>query len=555
MKIWKRSYLGIVALSLVVMTSIGFTYYSDLFFQIKKSITIFSDVFREVSLNYVDPVNPEKIMETGIDAMLSTLDPYTVFIDESDNQEINIITRGKYAGVGLEVGARGGNLVVIAPLDGYPAYRKGVKAGDIILQVNDHKVTDLSPEELQNQLRGEPGTHLSLTVKRYNVEQPITFNLVREVIVIHNVTYYGYINKDKTIGYILLSHFSENAGEEVKQAIKKLRETSDLKGLILDLRNNPGGLLSEAVNTLDNFVKPGVEVVRIKGRDPESNTPYYSSGNPLYLNKPLIILQNHGSASASEIVTGALQDLDRAVIVGTNSFGKGLVQVIRPLSYNTALKITTAKYYTPSGRCIQAINYTHDKNIHNGKIHIPDSLRKSFKTKNGRTVYNGNGIEPDVKLPEGNESLLEIALRQHSMYFFFANKYVSEHKNFNIKLNNDSLFHAFKDFIDRKKFTYETNTGHLLNHLRSQLKQQKLLKQAEVHLDSLQKLVNKQYNLEFEREAPEINKELYLELVSRYQDSKNQIKFELKHDRYVRQAVQILQNKRKYHRLLSYVKN
>jgi len=553
MKFWKRRYIAIIAIVLVAVTSVGYTY-SDVFFQIKKSLTIFGDVFREVSLNYVDKIDPPKLMGTAVDAVLQTLDPYTVFIDESDNQEINIITKGKYAGVGLEVGARGGNLVVIAPLDGYPAYRKGVKAGDIILSVNGQSIEELSPEELQNQLRGEAGTNLSLTIKRYGVDQPLTFDLIREEIIIHNVKYYGFADSGKTIGYILISHFSENTAEEVTEAMKNLQKQSRLGGLILDLRNNPGGLLSEAVKTVDQFVKPGLEIVRIKGREAESNTPYYSSEMPLYGSKPLVVLQNNGSASASEIVAGALQDLDRAVIIGDNSFGKGLVQVIKPLSYNTALKITTAKYYTPSGRCIQAINYNHDENVSNGASKIPDSLRRAFKTRNGRTVFDGTGIEPDVYIKEHKEKLLEIALQQHSLYFFYANEYVAKHKDFNVKQSSDSLYDSFRKFIKEKKFSLQTPAGQMIAHLREQLKDPAIEEKAKTNLNDLEQLVAIRNNEEMKREAPGIKKQLYLELVSRYKGTKGKIEAELQFDTYIRMAVKVLKNRPEYNKILA-VKN
>jgi carboxyl-terminal processing protease len=553
MKFWKRRYIAIIAIVLVAVTSVGYTY-SDVFFQIKKSLTIFGDVFREVSLNYVDKIDPQKLMGTAVDAVLQTLDPYTVFIDESDTQEINIITKGKYAGVGLEVGARGGDLVVIAPLDGYPAYRKGVKAGDIILSVNGQSIEDLSPEELQNQLRGEAGTNLSLTIKRYGVDQPLTFDLIREEIILHNVKYYGFVDDGKTIGYILISHFSENTAKEIKEAIKNLQKQSTLNGLILDLRNNPGGLLSEAVKTVDQFVKPGLEIVSIKGREAESNTPYYSSATPLYDSKPLVVLQNNGSASASEIVAGALQDLDRAVIIGDNSFGKGLVQVIKPLSYNTALKITTAKYYTPSGRCIQAINYNHDENVGNGASRIPDSLRKAFKTRNGRTVFDGTGIEPDVYIKEHKEKLLEIALQQHSLYFFYANEYVAKHKNFNVQQDSDSLYNSFTKFINEKQFSLQTPAGQMIAHLREQLKDPAIAEKAKTNLNNLEQLVAVRNNEEMKREAPEIKKQLYLELVSRYKGTTGKIEAELQFDTYIHKAVRVLKNRPEYNKILA-VKN
>lgn len=545
----KRRLIGSVLIILVLAGGLGYTRYSDVYFQIQKNFTIFSDVFRVVTLDYVDKVNPTKLMRTGIDAMLNTLDPYTVLIDESDNQEIDILTKGKYAGIGLEVGVRGGHLVVIAPIQGYSAYRKGIKAGDIIESVNGMPVKDLSPRELQNQLRGEPGTQVKLVIKRYGFDQLLHFDLTREEIAVHNVTFAGFVDPDSTIGYILLTQFAQNSGNEVHKAILKLESESKLRGLILDLRNNPGGLLSEAVTTVNNFVPPGNEVVKIKGRGTGNEQVYKTTEPAIYVKKPLVVLQNRGSASASEITAGALQDLDRAVIIGNRSFGKGLVQVIKPLAYNTSLKITTAKYYTPSGRCIQEIDYTHDDR--NGTVTYPDSTRKMFFTRNGRKVYNGEGIEPDIYVKEPRDKRVDLALKQQSKYFFFANEFVAKHPHFNSGLVKDSAFYAFKNYLDNNHFTYELPAQHYLVELKNSLKGTTIGPMANDKLVSVEKMIKTEKEKEINKDAPEIKNELYLELLFRYKGPKARIQAALKEDPDVQEAIKVIDNRARYHKILS----
>lgn len=546
----KRIFL--LGLGLIVLVGGGFiAARPDLYFSIKKNFTIFSEVFRTISVDYVDEVDPGQLVHTAIDAMLGTLDPYTVLIDEQENQELNIIATGKYAGPGLEVGARGGKIVVIAPIEGYSAYRKGVKAGDVILSLNGLRVENLSIEEVENQLRGEPNTDVKLVVNRYGIEQPITFELKRQEIVVHNVTYSGFVDPDSTIGYILIRRFAQNTASEVKQALIRLKKNGHLRGMILDLRNNPGGLLSEAVGTVDLFEPPGYEVVSTKGRNPENNSTYYTSTPALYAGSGLVVLQNNGSASASEIVAGALQDLDRAVIVGQRSFGKGLVQIVKPLAYNTALKLTTAKYYTPSGRCIQAINYTHDQDY--GAEMVPDSLRKAFVTQNGRTVYDGMGIEPDIQIQPDKPGLLQIALLQQSQYFFFANRYTADHSKFVSQSVPDSLFSAFHRYLNEQHFHYQIPAQRYLSQLKTRLMTTDSVR-AEQPLDILDSLIVRHKKQAFAREAPEIRKELYLELVSRYQGQKGKIHAELSFDPYVQRAVKVLHNRDQYDRILA-IKN
>jgi len=534
--------------SLVALTAIGATRYSDIYFLIKKNFTIFSEVYREVSLRYVDEVDPEKLMRKGIDAMLESLDPYTVLIDEADTQEIDIITTGKYGGVGIEAGSRGGKIVVIAPIEGYSAFKKGVKAGDVILKVNDISVEGLTPEDVQNLIHGEPGTTVSVTIQRYGVDQPLNFELERQYIEVKNVEYAGFIGPRKEVGYILLSRFSQNTGEEVRNAVLKFKKKDDLKGIILDLRNNPGGLLDEAVKTVDKFVGPGIKVVETRGRIKENNSVFRTEEPALAGKIPLVVLQNSGSASASEVVAGSLQDLDRAVIVGEQSFGKGLVQIIRPLSYNTALKITTSKYYIPSGRSIQSVTYTHDEN--NSHFDKPDSLKKAFKTRAGRTVYDGQGIQPDVKVSQNDQSLLQIALLQNSYYFFFANQYTAEHKQLPGHVT-DGMYETFRTYLKNKDFDYETRTEKDLQALKKRFASNGQLEEGADYISGLQHIIEQEKEQEFADEAPEIKRELYRELSSRYYGRAGQIEAATRFDPYIKRGLGLIANSTQYHDILS----
>lgn len=522
---------------------------SDIYFLIKKNFTIFSDVFREVSLNYVDEVDPEKLMRRGINAMLQTLDPYTVFVDEAESQDFEIITRGSYGGVGLEVDIRGGSIVVVAPREGYPAYQKGIRSGDIIKAVDGISVENLSSEEVQNLTVGEPGSKVRITIERFGVPQDLTFELIRERVEIKNIGYTGLVGPNKDVGYILLSRFSHNAAEEIREAIANLQAKRQLNGLILDLRNNPGGLLEEAVKTVDKFVGPGLKVVETRGRLHEHNSVFKTEEPAMMRELPLVVLQNGGSASASEIVSGALQDLDRAVVVGEKSFGKGLVQVIRPLSYNTALKITTSRYYIPSGRSIQSVTYTHDE--YNSQYSKPDSLRKAFKTRNGRTVYDGEGIAPDVGVDIPVPTLLETALFQQSSFFDFANKYASEHETLNISHVSDELFDQFKSFLKERDFSYRTQTERYLAEVEAGLRQgQAAGSTLDNHVAALEGFIDQEKEAAFKQQAENLKQILYQELVSRYEGKEGQVAAFVQFDPIIKEALGIVNDRSRYENIL-----
>lgn len=536
---------GLIAVSsLAVM---GLVRNPDIYFLIKKNFTIFSEVYREVSLHYVDKVNPEKLMRKGISAMLDSLDPYTVLIDESESQNMEIITRGSYGGVGMDVGYRGGKVVVIAPIEGYSAHRKGIRSGDVITEVDGVAVADLKPEEVQNLTTGEPGTKVSLTIQRYGIDHPLKFELERQRVEVNNVGYSGFVGPQKDVGYILLNRFSQNTGEEIRRALNNLQSKKELAGLILDLRNNPGGLLEEAVATVDKFVPSGQMVVETRGRLSQHNNVFKTSESPMAPKLPLVVLQNGGSASASEIVAGALQDLDRAVIMGEQSFGKGLVQTIRPLSYNTALKLTISRYYIPSGRSIQSVTYTHDDS--NNTVVKADSLRKAYKTRNGRTVYDGDGISPDVKVPTPKPTLLQTSLMQQNIFFEFANQYSAKHDSLTRTARSDQLFRDFVNFVEQQNFQYQLPSERYLSKIDSSLGNAEA--QSDPHIKALRQTIKKHKKRAFERERPKLEEMLYLEVITRYEGQKGQTAASLPFDVMINAAINVLHNVDRYKNILT----
>ncbi len=529
-----------ISLSLVTILVTGFALKSDEFFLIKKNFTIFSEVFQEVSTRYVDDVDPEKLMRHGITSMLEKLDPYTVLFDEADTQNMEILTTGRYAGVGIEVGARSGKLVIVAPIEGYSAYRRGIRSGDVILDVDGISVQNLNVEDLQLLIRGEVGSTLKLTIERLGIDEPLIFELTRELIDVNNISYSGFLDELKKIGYISLSRFGQNTAQELRIAIDELEKEGDLQGLVLDLRNNPGGLLDEAVRTVDLFVGPRIEVVKTQGKSIESSFSSQTE-SPVFYDGPLVILQNNGSASSSEIVAGALQDLDRAVVVGERSFGKGLVQIVRPLSYNVALKITTSRYYIPSGRSIQSVIYSQEEDAISQQV--PDSLRNKFKTSAGRTVYDGVGIDPDVLVNRPAQSLVEVALLQQGSYFFFANEYQLNNPELKFDLNGDETFAFFKEYLEHSEFDYTTRLQRSLAQLEEEINgSEELRMQTSSAILALKSVIEQQKLTEMQANEQEIRRQLYLELISRYEGQSGRLKASLSTDPIVSKAVELIQN-------------
>jgi carboxyl-terminal processing protease len=554
MKMSAKRSSSVLLLTLIGVLALGiFTGYwmprDDDYFALRKNFQIFGALYEELVTGYVDPLNPETLMRNGIDAMLENLDPYTNFFDEADNGDIDIITRGRYGGVGLNVGLRNGEVTVVSPVEGASGYLQGVKAGDIIIRVAGQSVADLTLTDIRNILRGEPGTAVDITVTREGAPEPLEFLLTREEVQLKNVTHSGFIGGGVAagIGYIKLERFARDAGKEVRQAIQELQQAGALNGLVLDLRDNPGGLLDAAVEITELFVPRGSVIVSTRGREPQSENTYKSNVTPLLPDVPLAILLNGISASASEIVAGAVQDLDRGIIVGSSSFGKGLVQIVKPLPYNTSLKLTTAKYFTPSGRSIQAIDYQR----HDGQFsEIPDSLRRSFQTAAGRIVKDGRGIEPDLDASDGAQSELEQALIRRAAFFFFANHFASEYDQIPVDfVVTDDVFRGFREWLNEENFTYRTTAEQSAEELAERLAAIGY-DETNDELTALRAALKAEKEKDFDRYKDLLKEQLRAQILARYHGDSAQVEASLSHDTQYAAALDILQDREKYLQLL-----
>ena len=502
----------------------------------------------EIAVNYVDSLDPEEFIRAGIDGMLKTLDPYTVYIGEKENDEIDLITTGKYGGVGVTIGLRDGYITVINMLEGFSAAKQGMEVGDRIIEVEGKSTKGISLDAIRQLVRGTPGTELKMKIEREGEKKPIDFVLMREEISVHNIAYAGYI--ENGFGYIRLERFSRTAGDDIRGAIKDLRAKGELKGLVLDLRDNPGGLLESAVEVVSKFVPEKSLIVSTRGRKIDSERKYNSSETPMLSNLPLAVLVNRFSASASEIVSGAIQDLDRGVVVGTRTFGKGLVQTIIPLSGNSSLKITTAKYYTPSGRCIQEIDYEHrdgDGNV----TTTPDSLRKEFRTANNRRVWESGGILPDTIVSDTVRNLYLEELYRKSMLFKYANHFASERKMIpdTFEVTN-AIIDDFDSFLKEKGFVYQDEGGVKLEELRTLATNERY---NQSFLDGLSKLENDlkaASDKQIYRYQDEIRKALRTEIIGRMKGDKARFESMFTSDKQLQAAINILKNKNTYDKLL-----
>jgi carboxyl-terminal processing protease len=542
----KGKYKAAFATAIIVLASVGIAaQQSDIYFLIKKNFSIFSKGYENVALEYVDEVDPEVLMRNGIDAMLETLDPYTVMFNESQNEQAEIMSRGNYAGIGIQAGYRDGEVVVIAPTEGGPAEQVGIRAGDVIVAVDGVSTERLQPEEVDALTSGEVGSEVTISIERFGLDQTLDFTLTRRRIEVSNISYSGWIGEDDNTGYIRLSQFGTNSAEEIRQAMIDLMAVQDLNGLVIDVRDNPGGILQEAVGILDKFIEPGITVVDIRGRVAEYNQTF-TTREPVMFNKPVVILINEGSASASEVLAGTLQDLDRGLVVGQQSFGKGLVQVVKPLPYNTSLKITVARYYIPSGRSIQSIQYTHQGR--NSVIMNTDSSKREFKTRNGRTVYEGRGIEPDVASDKKDLSILEVALLQEGMYFDFATKFEATHSSFEESELPDAVYQEFRAYLDEQDFNYTTDSERLLMDLSQKLEG---VESAAPQLEGLQEAITQEKEAQFNTDETSIRRTLFLELVSRYEGQSGRVEAGLRTDPEVQKALEYISNETELEKLLS----
>jgi|NGEPerStandDraft_6_1074524.scaffolds.fasta_scaffold02615_8 carboxyl-terminal processing protease len=516
-------------------------------FRIAKNLDIFFSLFRELNTFYVDTIDPDKLIKAGIDDMLKTLDPYTVYFPESEADEFAIMTTGKYGGIGSLVRPSGDYVVISEVYQGFPADRVGIKPGDILKKVDGTSLKGLSTEKVSERLKGNPGTEINVTIERSGKETD--YPLKREKIIMPSVPYWGML--DSKTGYIRFTSFTQGCIDDVKTALNSLKN-SNAQQIILDLRGNPGGLLTEAVEIVNLFVAEGNEVVSTKGKEKQFYANYKTTKQPVDEKIPLAIIINRSSASASEIVAGAIQDLDRGIIVGQRSYGKGLVQVERPLSYNTQLKVTIAKYYIPSGRCIQARDFSHPNEDGSVGI-IPDSLISEFKTKNGRIVKDGGGITPDIEILPDPLSQISLELFLRNYIFDFATNYYWAHPD--IKSPDqfkftDQDYNDFKTFLLNRNFNYKTGTEESLNDLITNAKKEKYYDIHKELFNDLEKDVAHNLDQDLKMFKNEITDLLEDEIVSRYFYENGAIAYTIKNDEQVLKARDILNNKEEYYSIL-----
>ena len=538
----KRNYKrwGFVA-GIAVLAVVIFGFQDDLF-QIAKNLDVFSSVYKEVNINYVDDINSAKMIKTGVDAMLDGLDPYTEFVPESEIEDYKLhYVSTQYGGIGAGIFAREGKVYVSDVFEGFPAQKGDIRAGDRLIKINNVDVTGKTNDQVSSLLKGSKGASIKLLVKRGDTE-PVEKNLVRDEIKQPNVTYYGMV--DGNMGYIKLDKFLENSSDEVTSALTNLKKNNP-NGIILDLRSNGGGILQEAVKIVNLFVPKGVEVVSQKGKIKDKNFTYSTQNTPLEPNLPLVVLVNSRSASASEIVAGSLQDLDRAVIIGQRSYGKGLVQQTFNLPYNSLVKITIAKYYIPSGRCVQALDYTHRKDD-GSVVKVADSLMHEYKTKVGRSVYDGGGVYPDIPVKQERFANITQALVSKLLIFDYATLYRNTHNS----IGDDRTFHLsdadYNDFVKYladKNYSYTTATEKLINNLKAEATKEKQFTGIQLEYDALKaKLIATKKN-DLQQNKDEIKQVLENEIASRYYYEKGRYETNFKYDKELAQSVKIMQDR------------
>jgi carboxyl-terminal processing protease len=536
-----KKYIIIGALAGIGAGALSF---SDIgFFEVKKNLEIFASLYKELNTYYVDELDAKDLIEAGTENMLNQLDPYTNFIPEEDMDDYRIQTTGKYAGIGAIIGTKADWVQITEPYEGFPADKAGLRAGDKIISIAGKSVKGLRTDEVSKMLKGRPGTEIQVIYKRLTAngtEAEGTAKIIREEIKIKNVPYYGMITDD--IGYIRLGNFTVSAGQEVRSALASLESQHKLKGVVLDLRGNPGGLLDEAINVANVFVDKNTEIVSVRGREITSTYSRKTINEAGDTKIPLAVIADGNSASASEIVAGSLQDLDRAVIIGERTFGKGLVQTTRPLPYNTKLKITTAKYYIPSGRCIQAINYAERDS--NGKVtKLPDSLRTAFKTKSGRTVYDGAGIEPDIKAESEIMQNITISLFTKSLFFDYATEYRAKHdkiapaKTFAL---TDEEYLDFTKWVAAKEYEYTTRSEKLLDELKTASEKEKYFENIKANYDDMKQKMMHDKQKDLIKQKSQIITFLQEEIASRYYLNTGRSVMQCRTDEDLKKAVSVL---------------
>jgi len=542
----------VVALAIAAFLPLAFT--QGNYFEITKNLEIFIALYKELNTYYVDETQPSKLIKTGIDEMLETLDPYTTYISEADIENYRLQTTGKYGGIGALIRKSDDYVIISEPYEGFPADKAGLIAGDKFVEIEGKSAKGKNTEEVSKILKGQPGTDVKVLVKRPQAdgsEKDITVNITREEIKIDNIPFAGFVTPG--IGYIVLGNFTEKAGKEVRDAFEALKdEDPNMKGVIFDLRGNPGGLLNEAVNVANVFIEKGTEVVSTRGKIEEWEKTFKTLNPPVDTEIPLVVLTNRGSASASEIVSGSIQDYDRGLVIGQKTFGKGLVQTTRSLPYNTKLKVTTAKYYIPSGRCIQAINYA--ERAEDGSVEkIPDSLKTTFQTQNGRVVYDGGGIDPDIPVEPMKYSQVTNSLVNKRLIFDYATIYKTKHdkiaepRSFAL---TDQEFEDFVAHISDKEYDYTTKSEELLQDLEESSKKEKYYEAVKEELAALREDLKHDKNKDIHKNKDEIVELLEQEIVARYYYREGRIEASFDHDEDLKKAIEMLSQPAEYTAIL-----
>uniref|UniRef100_UPI0032170627 S41 family peptidase n=1 Tax=uncultured Draconibacterium sp. TaxID=1573823 RepID=UPI0032170627 len=539
-KIW----IGITIVAVVGITFFSFTR-DEKNFEIAKNLDIYHTLFRELNMFYVDEVNPNELVKTSIDQMLESLDPYTNYISEDQMEDFRFMTTGEYAGIGALIGKQNDKIVISEPYEGFPAQKSGIKAGDQILEVSGKDTKNMSTEDVSNLLKGPAHKPVEIKLQRMGTKKPFTVEVIREKISINAVPYYGML--DNKTAYICLSQFTANCSQEVQKAYLELKEKNP-ESLVLDLRGNPGGLLIEAVKIVNFFVPQGEEIVSTKGKVKQWDKVYKATAAPMDTTIKIAVLVNRGSASASEIVAGAIQDLDRGIVVGSRTFGKGLVQTTRDLSYNTKLKVTTAKYYIPSGRCIQALDYSH-RNEDGSVGHVPDSLISEFTTKKGRKVYDGGGVVPDIKIDADKLSSLSIELITRFLIFDYATKFSNENESIaqpeDFKITDD-IYTQFTDFVKNSDFKYDSQSQDEFDKLMETAKREKYYGIAESEFAALKAKLEPNLEKDLREFKSEVSDLLKDEIVTRYYYQKGAIRSAINDDDGIKKAIEELNSETAY---------
>ncbi|HTB32018.1 MAG TPA: S41 family peptidase, partial [Bacteroidia bacterium] len=503
-------------------------------------------MLKELDLHYVDSIKPGELIKTGIDAMLESLDPYTDYIPESEIEDFRFMTTGEYGGIGALVQKDSNWIEIAEPYENSPAIKAGLKAGDRLISVDGIVLNGKNTDDVGKLLKGQPGTSVKLTILSPNSTTPVEKTLIREAITVSNVPYHGMISND--IGYIRLTEFTQDAGKNVRVALLDLKKNPKLKGVILDLRNNPGGLLNEAIEVVNVFEPKNQLVVNTRSRAKEWNHVDLTTNEPVDTNIHVAVLVNSGSASASEIVTGTIQDLDRGIVIGTRSYGKGLVQQTKALSYDAQLKFTIAKYYIPSGRCIQALDYTH-RNPDGSAGKVPDSLKTAFRTRHGRVVYDGGGIDPDIKMEPHKYTSVAINIQTQYLTFNYATQYALKHPtiaaadSFSL---TDAEYTDFVNYVKSHNFKYTTKTDQLLKQLKESTESENYYEDLKDAYAKITGDIDEAKKNDLIKNKDEIKELLEEEIASRYYYDRGRIEVGLKNDKESKKAIALLNDEGRY---------